>query len=35
MSTKIYNETKGRPRYIISRNLVEEDKKGDKKTNEE
>ena len=27
---KIYNETKGRPRYIISRNLVEEDKKGDK-----
>ena len=32
---KIYNQTKGRPRYIISRNLVEEDKKGDKKTNEE
>lgn len=27
---KIYNETKARPRYIISRNLVEEDKKGDK-----
>ncbi|MBQ8131212.1 MAG: glycosyltransferase family 2 protein [Bacilli bacterium] len=26
---KIYNETKARPRYIISRNLVEEDKKGD------
>lgn len=26
---KIYNETKARPRYIVSRNLVEEDKKGD------
>ena len=27
---KIYNETKARPRYIISRNLNEEDKTGDK-----
>ena len=25
---KVYNETKGRPRYIISRNLNEENKKG-------